>query len=327
MESSGGKLFSIIIPNLNKASNLPSLLDSIFANDMGNDFEVHFLDDLSDDDSVSIASRYPVALYRSPARVGPAALRNRGARLAKGAYLLFVDSDVILFPDTLIHFQKVCRKNEVHFVTGRETLPCAVDNWIGTFRTLQLQELLGGDAAQERIIEGWGSTFGGIRKEAFFHAGGFSEIYRGADIEDHELCARARKHYPMHYDPKLRYRHTYRSAKELLGKQFKRAAQMMQLERGEVLSNRSFYQLKFKIGHALSLAILAALGASLISSSALLAAAALLAVKCVFHRVLLKQSWTLKGPIFCLYSLAIHTAMAPVILLGVSTGLARRAAR
>src|SRR5262249_60312408 len=65
------------------------------------DFETVLVDDGSTDATRTIASRYPVRIVPSGGRVGPAAARNLGARLAEGDILFFIDSDVILRPDSL----------------------------------------------------------------------------------------------------------------------------------------------------------------------------------------------------------------------------------
>jgi len=317
-------LFSIIIPNFNKAGLLPEVLKSVFQGQPATDFEVLLMDDCSIDCSVDVASQFPVRLEKSAARVGPAALRNRAARLARGKYLLFMDSDVVLFPETLPNFKYLCRQDTLALVTGVESLPCVGDNWIGTFRTLQLRELLGGEPIRGGSIGAWGSTFGAIRRDIFLQSGGFNEKFKGPDIEDHELCLRLSGKNEMILAPELKYRHTYPSASELLVKQFKRATQMIQLDRKAVMANHSFYQMRFKAGHILALGIWLSLFFSFyswIGSSILLP---LLVLNGFLHSYILKEGLRLKGPLFCVYAFCINLVMTAFVTMGVLVGFLKR---
>jgi glycosyltransferase involved in cell wall biosynthesis len=157
-------LFSIIIANYNKGDNIRSLMESIFVDGPPDDFEVLFMDDASTDQSVTVAKEFPVIASRGEFRAGPARLRNLAAREARGEYLLFVDSDVILPAGTLQRFRELCRAGGFGAVSGLEVLPPVIDNWIGWFRTLQIQDYFGRYREVEGPLDAWGSTLGGVRR-------------------------------------------------------------------------------------------------------------------------------------------------------------------
>jgi len=90
-------MISIIIPTLNEAKYLPRLLRSLYEQTF-EDFEVIVADNQSTDATREIAMRFGC---RVTAGGRPAAGRNRGAQLAKGDWLLFLDADVVLPPDFL----------------------------------------------------------------------------------------------------------------------------------------------------------------------------------------------------------------------------------
>lgn len=93
--------FSVIIPTLNEEKFLPKLLDSL-ARQSVKDFEVIVVDGSSRDKTAAIAREYAKKLPRLTVEVvkrpSLPKQRNIGARLAHGAWFVFVDADSILLP-------------------------------------------------------------------------------------------------------------------------------------------------------------------------------------------------------------------------------------
>lgn len=321
----GQILFSIIIANYNKGWNVEALLSSIFAEPSGGDFEVFFMDDASSDDSAAVAERFPVLVRRGNSRVGPARLRNMAAREAKGEYLLFVDSDVILPEGTLRRFKEYCRAGECVAVSGLEVLPPAVDNWISWFRALQVQDYFGDCRRVEGPLDFWGTTVGGVKREFFFGVGGFDERYRGADVEDHELAIRMKGKGLIVFAPSMTYRHSCPGLLELAFKQFRRAGQMARLDIGRVRSSSWLFGWRFKCGHVLSAAIVAAGVAAAFNPLGLPCAGVLLAFKMWLNGHLFGRALTLKGPLFLLYALGVSLVTGVSVVCGGAYGRARRA--
>lgn len=88
---------SIIIPTFNEENYLPHLLESIKRQDFS-DYEVIVADAGSEDSTKDIAQEWGCKVVEGGL---PAVGRNRGAEAARGEYLLFLDSDVILTRDYL----------------------------------------------------------------------------------------------------------------------------------------------------------------------------------------------------------------------------------
>lgn len=88
--------FSVIIPVYNSASFLNKCIDSLIKQSY-KDYELILVDDGSTDESYNIcmqfARQYPNVLVFKQENSGPSIARNHGIRMAKGDYLLFVDSD------------------------------------------------------------------------------------------------------------------------------------------------------------------------------------------------------------------------------------------
>ena len=90
-------ILSIIIPTYNEEEYLPVLLESIKKQNF-NDYEVIVADANSTDRTREIAKEYGCLIVDGGL---PAVGRNNGAKVAKGEYLLFLDSDLELTDDYL----------------------------------------------------------------------------------------------------------------------------------------------------------------------------------------------------------------------------------
>lgn len=90
-------ILSIIIPTYNEEEYLPNLLDSIRKQDFS-DYEVIVADASSTDRTREIAEEYGCVVVDGGL---PAVGRNNGAKVAKGEYLIFLDSDLELTDEYL----------------------------------------------------------------------------------------------------------------------------------------------------------------------------------------------------------------------------------
>jgi glycosyltransferase involved in cell wall biosynthesis len=91
----GASLVSVIVPTRNSARTLEACLTSIRAQ-FYQPVEIVVVDNESTDQTLDIARRHAdIVETFGPER---SAQRNRGARLAAGRYLLFIDSDMALSP-------------------------------------------------------------------------------------------------------------------------------------------------------------------------------------------------------------------------------------
>jgi len=312
-------LFSIIIANYNKAENIPALLSSIYDNYLYDDFELFFMDDASTDSSVMAAEQFPVHIVAPEVHLGPAVLRNMAAKDARGEYLLFIDSDVILSSETLVNFRNYCLTVKFDALCGLEVLPPVIDNWIGNFRTLQVQDNWGAYRTKEAAVEAWGTTFGAIRRDLFLDIGGFNESYKGADVEDHELAAHIKGDQVILFAPQLTYRHSYASAVELMRKQYRRASQMVKFKQN-VLFTHSLYGWRYKISHLLAAVAFGGSLACLFDQRWIFFVIAVLAVRGVSHYYLLSQALKTKNLVFAVYCFVISLIMSLCIVAGALSG-------
>jgi hypothetical protein len=91
-------LFSIVVPTYNRAHFIARTLESLVAQ-IDRSFEIIVVDDGSKDDTSSVVSRFADAgvIYHRKDNGERGAARNFGARLARGRYLNFFDSDDLAY--------------------------------------------------------------------------------------------------------------------------------------------------------------------------------------------------------------------------------------
>ena len=108
---------SVIIPNRNGGSTIGLCLEALFKS-AHNSFEVVVVDDCSTDNSISIIEKYPCSLVKLEHHVGTAHARNIGAMQSSGEILFFIDSDCLVFEDTLALAEKLSSTHGLNTVIG-----------------------------------------------------------------------------------------------------------------------------------------------------------------------------------------------------------------
>jgi GT2 family glycosyltransferase len=116
---------------------------------------------------------------------GPAVARNRGASLAVGQYLLFVDGDVIAAPGVVERVERffAAHADAVGVFGAYDDRPEA-PGFISQYRNLQHRYVHVVGAGDVRTF--W-AGLGAVRAEAFRAVGGYDERFRRPSVEDIDL--------------------------------------------------------------------------------------------------------------------------------------------
>ncbi len=113
---------SIIVPVYNNENYLPETLYSILKQSMIEEMEVVMIDDGSTDNSRYIVEEYALDYDNFYAyhtkNEGTSIARNLGFELAKGEYVMFLDSDDIILPDRCEKLYELAKKNDSDFVSS-----------------------------------------------------------------------------------------------------------------------------------------------------------------------------------------------------------------
>jgi GT2 family glycosyltransferase len=187
--------------------------------------EVVVADDASTDGSAAEVRReFPGAhVLEAPERLGPAGIRNLGIRFAQRRFefdfLLFLDNDAFLQPDTLTRLLDASEREAIGIVTpkayqnissGRLHLAgeLEVNFYWGRVRDVGAGELDRGQYdSPKRIAVCSGFTML-VRREVLERLGGFDEAFKDAAWEDVDFCLRAgREGFGILYEPEAVVEH------------------------------------------------------------------------------------------------------------------------
>lgn len=122
--------FSIIIPVYNVEQYLEKCLHSVLDQDY-NDYEILLINDGSKDASGDICQEYALKYsrihYEYQENAGPSAARNRGIQLAKGDYLIFLDSDDEIENGALQRLSEIIGQTDVDGIISSEKIKTSAD--------------------------------------------------------------------------------------------------------------------------------------------------------------------------------------------------------
>ncbi|MCB0211653.1 MAG: glycosyltransferase [Anaerolineae bacterium] len=183
--------FSIIIPVYNGGCHLKSCLSAIQRSSFCN-WELIVVDDGSTDGSDNLARQFGARLFATGKRLGPAAARNIGAKIARGRYLFFIDADCEMHTDTLANAADFLKQHKrVDAIFGSYDDEPAALGFVAQYKNLfhHYVHQNGGEEA---------STFwtgcGAIRRGCFLRLGGFDvQRYPRPSIEDIDLGYRLKE--------------------------------------------------------------------------------------------------------------------------------------
>ncbi|MFH0876150.1 MAG: glycosyltransferase family 2 protein [archaeon] len=185
-------MISIIIPTYNAADTLYACLESI-SNLDHNNYEVIIVDDCSTDNSVEIARKFNVTVIAIKTNFGPAICRNKGAEIAKGDILAFVDSDCEVPRDWLKNFERIFETKDVAAISGSYSR-FVKRNFVSQFQhynTCYIRRDI------PEYTENCTSSNLACKKDFFFKVGGFPNMRAAEDLQFGSKLSRIAKIYWM----------------------------------------------------------------------------------------------------------------------------------
>ena len=196
---------SLIIPVYNNSKDLVECVSALRTATRLLQSEIIVVNDGSTDETKSIADGLGVTVIDLSQNLGGAAARNYGAKHARGEVLFFVDSDVVVKPETIhIVTNFFDRQSEYAAIFGSYDTDPRAEGLVSQYRNL-LHHYFHQRGKSEA------STFwtgcGAIRRSAFEGVGGFNEDF-ATNLEDVELGYRLKRAgYRIFLDKKLQVTH------------------------------------------------------------------------------------------------------------------------
>ena len=178
-------MLSVIVPVYNQVEELSRCLSALSASQY-DDFEVIVVDDGSTVPIEPLVVERGFNYLRIDGPGGPARARNRGAKKAQGRYLVFIDADVCVHPDTLARFAGTFTADEtIDAVIGSYDDSPGHPGFISQYKNLFHHFV---HQQSDGSVDTFWTGCGAIKREVFFEFEGFDEKrYRRPAIEDIEL--------------------------------------------------------------------------------------------------------------------------------------------
>ena len=219
---------SVVMPVYNAETTLEECLAKLGGSTF-DDFEVVVVDDGSTDRSKEIMDRFPVRVIPTSGRVGPAAARNLGAQVATGEVLFFIDSDVMVRPDTIALLAEGFTQSAVDGFCGVQAAEMRHRNLVSQYKNLWMRWTY---LRQTGDVPLFYTTAAALRRDTFLRVGGFDVGYATPNVEDTAFGQKLRRlGVRVRIHPQLEVEHVKRySLSGLLRTDFMRAVSLTRLK-------------------------------------------------------------------------------------------------
>jgi GT2 family glycosyltransferase len=195
---------TVIVPTYNRPDALARTLDALLIMDFPRElYEIVVIDTGREELGAEHVAKSRRVRYERYPDVGVAAARNRGAALATGDLLLFVDDDIVVGTPTLRQHESIHRQKERCLVCGHQELDPDVRAMLettafGRYRLHYEDRYSGPDGISRADEHGrvYPRTLAAsnlsMRNAVFWSLGGFDERFP-VGAEDQDLTWRARR--------------------------------------------------------------------------------------------------------------------------------------
>jgi glycosyltransferase involved in cell wall biosynthesis len=204
---------SVIIPAYNASVGVTRLLTSLKKSKY-KQFEVIIGDDASDEplhtiiDGTVKRCAFPITVVRSKVNQGPAGARNNAAKRAKGVVLLFLDSDVEVYPNTVEVVAKYFDHDEdLTALTGVWDKEQRTKRFFPQFKALRDWSYWINERDSDGYYYLFSTRVAAIRRKVFQRLGGFNVEFR--QMEDVEITYRIARRYAIIFSPDVRVHHEF----------------------------------------------------------------------------------------------------------------------
>lgn len=337
--SGNSPYISVIIPAYNARETLPKLLLSLTKSTFRR-FEVIIGDDASADPVRMPARKFSTGKRSISVRVvrlnknsGPAAARNAAAKKARGRILVFLDSDVEVYPDTLqLIADKFRDDHDLHALTGVWDKHQRTTSFFPQYKALRDWSYWTNERDRDGYYYLFSTRVAALRRGVFERLGGFNEAFR--QMEDVEITYRIARRYAIIFDFDVRVHHEFEDFWPVAKKYFWRSYYWTMLyserrkfdpvatTRWESLAAITGAGIVASLG--LGSMVFFLISAPMVREVFLGLSLVMLVLHCVLLRKFLIFVYKEKGIVFTLQSLATGICIYCFVVLGAGYALLRR---
>jgi glycosyltransferase involved in cell wall biosynthesis len=218
---------TVIIPAYNASVTLVPLLSSLrksrfkeFEVIIGDDASFEPLSDLCS--SAVLRCSFSVRFVRVKTNQGPAGARNNAAKHAKGTILVFLDSDVEVYPDTLGNIaHKFKDDDDLTALTGVWDKEQRTNRFFPQYKALRDWSFWINERDSDGYYYLFSTRIAAIRRKVFERLKGFNTFFR--QMEDVELTYRIARRYAIIFAPDVRVHHEFEDMWPIVKKYFWRS--------------------------------------------------------------------------------------------------------
>ena len=182
-------MYSIIVPVYNRPNEAEELLESLTRQKGDIDYEVVIIEDGSSVTCKDVCEKYMDRLklsYYLKENSGPAKSRNYGALLAKGEYLIILDSDVVVPEGYLMAVDKALNERQLDAFGGPDKAHSSFSDTQKAISYSMTSFFTTGGirGGKKKLDKFYPRSFNmGIRCEVYNALGGFADMRFGEDVD------------------------------------------------------------------------------------------------------------------------------------------------
>ena len=167
-------MVSVVMPTYNREKYIKKAIDSVLTQSWSGELELIIVDDCSTDNTQHVVESFcdaRISYIKNVTNLGGGGARNVGARTAKGAYLAFIDSDVVWYP------YKLARQIELlNIYPSVAVVFCAFRKQVNDGWNIEPDITPSGMVFEKLLFDNFVDTPAAIvRRDAFWSVNGFDE--------------------------------------------------------------------------------------------------------------------------------------------------------
>jgi glycosyltransferase involved in cell wall biosynthesis len=173
-------MIRVIVPCYKSDSTIERCISSIFES-KGIDFEVYVVDDGNNNLLSALTNTYPIKVISTSGQEGAGRARNSGTQGFNGKAVVFIDSDVQIYKETIAYLIKPIIENLAEATVGSYSRQRSL-NFYNDYKSFYLANIYNTKGSYLR--NSYWSAICAMDFKTFTKLKGFKECYSGAGPED-----------------------------------------------------------------------------------------------------------------------------------------------